>query len=675
MSLLDKLQEVSPSGNLTDADILNFKQREEEERLAGWIRSKVEEIRSSANRIASEGIWMTNIAYLLGYSGVQYNTTTRQFQQTNDAGAYLRQRKIHINKILPTVQNRLAKLCKNPPKYDVLPESNLSQDRDAARLALDVLQAELLRLNADEKRMRLYMWMQEVGHAYLGVYWDDAKGKIITDPLSGEQDFQGDVRLDVISAFEMFPDPLAQTLEDAQYIIRAKVRPIEYFRTHYGEKGRLVKQEDTWLLSAQYESRINSINVRGPLYSNQSVSQKNTAIELAYYERPCKEYPNGRMCIVASGILLENKELPLGEIPFVKFDDVLIGGKYYSESIITHLRPIQDAYNMGVRARTEWVRKLLSGKMIAARGSQLAQESLNDQSGEITYYTPVPNAANGGMPTPLQMPVIPQYAYTEQESLDAQFNEISGISEVSKGNLPSASIPAIGMQLLVEQDDTRIGVVTEKNEHAWAKVGSLVLKCMQKNYILPRKIKMAGKNAWIVKELVGDDISTTDVKVMRGSTLPGSKILKRQEILNAYQQGLLGDPNDQALKDKVLQALEFGDVSDMWEALSIATAQIRRGIDKLEQGELPAFDEGDNHPLWIKEISQYIQQEKFEELDPFIQQQFKICRAAHLEALLQMTGAMPPEEDEEMKANAQAQANEQMAQSNLDQSQIPQEGI
>jgi hypothetical protein len=673
MGLLDKLRDVSPRfGELDEAAVQAHEESEEEKRLASWIRNKVEETRSSANRTASEGIWMTNIAYLLGYSGVQYNSSTRQFQQTNDAGAYLRQKKIHVNKILPTVQNRLAKLCKNPPKYDVLPESNLSKDKDAARLALDVLQAELIRLNSDEKRLELYMWMQEVGHAYIGIYWDVSKGKLIEDPETGETDFEGDCRLDVVSAFEMFPDPLAKTLDDCQYIIRAKVRPIEYFRTQYGEKGALVKQEDTWLLSAQYESRINSINTRGPIQNGQT---KNTAIELAYYERPCKQYPEGRMCIAANGVLLENKELPLGELPFVKFDDVLIGGKYYSESIITHLRPLQDAYNMGVRARTEWVRKLLTGKFMAARGSQLAQESFNDQSGEIVYYTPVPNAANGGMPIPVQMPVIPQYAYTEQESLDNQFNEISGISEVSKGNLPSASIPAIGMQLLVEQDDTRVGVVTEKNEHGWAKVGSLILKCIQKNYVMPRKIKMAGKNSWIVKEITGDEITTTDVKVMRGSTLPGSKILKRQEILNAYQQGLLGDPQDPTIREKVLESLEFGDVSEMWEDLSIDEAQIRRGIDMLEDGELPPIDEGDNHAMWIRELTRYMKQEKFQELEPMNQQLFRACREAHLEALMQISGAMPPEEDEEMKIKADAQATEQSAQSNLNQTQPTAQGL
>jgi hypothetical protein len=437
------------------------------------------------------------------------------------------------------------------------------------------------------------------------------------------------------------------------------VRPLEYFRSQYPGIGEEVKEEATWLLSAQYESRINSINTRGPAQGT-IANIKNTAIEMAYYEKRSRKYPRGRLCVAANGILLENKELPVGEIPFAKFDDVLVGGKFYSDAIITHLRPLQDAYNTVVRMRTEWIRKLLTGKMIAPRGVQIAQESLNDQSGEVFYYTPVPNAVNMGEPHALQMPTIPQYAYTEQQNLDAMFNEISGISEVSKGNLPSASIPAIGMQLLVEQDDTRIGVVTENSEHGWAKVGSLILKQVQENYVLPRKIKMAGDSGYIIKEISGDDLKEhTDVKVVKGSTMPGSRVLKRQEILNAMAQGLLGDPNDPEVKAKVLSWLEFGDVNGMWLDQSLDEAQIKRGIELIEKGQIPPCNELDNHKLWISRLNRYRKGEKYEALTPDIQKLIEVVIEAHVQAQGQLTGAIPQEPSDDMKARAMQSANQQ----------------
>jgi len=88
----------------------------------------------------------------------------------------------------------------------------------------------------------------------------------------------------------------------------------------------------------------------------------------------------------------------------------------------------------------------------------------------------------------MDMPQMPAWAYQEEQKLDEQFNEISGISEVSKGQLPSASIPALGMQILIEADDTRIGVMTEQHEHSYAKVGTFILDYVQRYYKTYRKI-------------------------------------------------------------------------------------------------------------------------------------------------------------------------------------------
>lgn len=626
------------------ASKLKGEQTEDERKLAAHVRSKVEEIRSSANRIAHEGIWMTNIAYILGYDGITFNTASRQFQPINRASAYLRKNRLHVNKILPTLQNRLARLCKNPPKFDIAPESNSTDDTEAARLNLQILTTMWEKVEVNKKRIPLYMWVQECGHAWIKTYWDPALGKAMIDPITGELDFEGDIDIGIRSAFEIFPDPLAKTEDDMQFIIEAKVRKLDYFRARY-EKGHLVKEEGAWLLSAQFEQRINSLNSRGPSQGGLQDSLKGCAIELIKYEKRSSKYPNGRMIICANGILLEDKELPIGEIPFAKFDDVVIGGKFYSEAMTTHLRPVQDQYNETVRRRAQWTRNILAGKYTAPRGANLGQEGMNDESGEIVYYDSVPTAPDGGRPVPLNIPNIPQWAYLEEDKLTAQMNDISGISEVSRGTLPSASIPAIGMQLLTEQDDTRIGVMTEQHEAAWAKVGRHILKFVESNYKLPRKLKIAGPNLqYAVKEITGDMIKgNTDVRVIRGSTLPGSKTLKRQEILNAYQQGLLGDPADPKVREKVLGALEFGDVAEVWQDHGIDMNQIKRGIELLKAGQQVAISEFDNHSLWLIELNRLRKSDKFEEFPPEVQMNIMQQMEDRLQMVVHLSNAdMPP---------------------------------
>lgn len=630
---------------LTEESANEQDQSEAEKKIVDHVRSKVEEVRASANRTAHEGIWMTNIAYLLGYDGVSYNTTTKQFQSVNRAGAYLKKNRIHVNKILPTIQNRLAKLCKNPPRYDIMPESNETEDKDAARLAIQVLMSQWDKLGLNQKRIPLYMWTQECGHAWVKISWDPTLGKPMVNPETGEMDKEGDVRADIVSPFEIFPDPMAKSMEEVlqSWLIQCKVRKLDYFKTHYPEKGDLVKPEEVWLLSAQYEQRINSLNSRGPAQGGTQDQMKNSAIEMVKYEAPSKKYPQGRMIVCANGILLEDKPLPIGEIPFAKFDDIIIGGKFYSEAIITHLRPIQDQYNLVIQRRAEWTRRLLAGKYKAARGSGIAQEAMTDESGEVVYYDPVPNAPGG--PEMLEIPTIPQYAYNEEDRLTQMFNDISGISEVSRGVLPSASIPALGMQILTEADDTRIGVETEGNEYSWARVGSLVLKFVQVGYSMPRKLKIAGPGLdFAVKEISGDMLrDNTDVIVIRGSTLPGSKALRNQEIMNRYQQGLLGDPMDPKVREKVNELTEFGDVEGCFEDYTLDMSQIRRGMEALEKdGIMPIVDEGDNNALWAQELNRYRKGDKFQGLPPELQQAFIQARDQRVDKIVQLT--TPPDQ-------------------------------
>lgn len=623
-----------------------YEQPKEQQDIVDHVRSKVQQIRNTANRTATEQIWMTNIAYVSGFDNVNWNTSLSQFMPNSSAGGFPsnRNRQIKVNKILATIQNRLARLLKNPPQYDVKPESQTVDDKDAARLAIDILNDLWDKQQINTKRIPLMMWVQECGHAYIKAIWDDQLGKEMMDPMTGELAYEGDVRIEVVSPFEVFPNPMAKSFEDVldSWVIQCKVRPLDYFKTHYPDRGDAVKEESVWLMSLQYENRANSYNARTG--SQQNEGEKNCAIEMVKYEARSKKYPNGRMIVCANGILLEDKPLPCGQIPFAKFDDIIVAGKYYSEAVVTHLRPIQDQFNETIRKRAEWTRRLLAGKYSAARGTGIQQEALNDQSGELLYYTPVPNAPNAGQPTQMQVPNIPQWAYNETDALEKYFNDISGISEVSQGSLPSASIPAIGMQLLVEQDMTRIGVMTEQHERSWARVGTLILKLVEEYYQMPRKLKIAGPNrSFMIRQITGEDLhGNTDVYVIRGSSLPDSKALKRTDIMNAYQQGLLGDPQDPRVREKVLGLIEFGDIQGMWEDFSLDMNQIKRGIEQLEQGQMVEVSELDNHAMWVQELNRYRKSDKWDETDPAIQQLFLDTLEEHVKAQMELSNAVPP---------------------------------
>lgn len=620
------------------------------------MRAKLEEVRQSSARIAQEGINLTNIAYLCGFDSIFFDGTTRTFKPISTPSQFIRKNRVHVNRILPTVQNRLARLLKNEPRWDVKPKSSDEEDKDAARLAEQVINQLWDTIGINKKRIPMTMWLQQCGSAYLKFSWDTTLGqrKVYPKPKLAEDgsktgetvyDLQaeGDIRADVCSFFEIFPDPYAKSWDELQYLIQAKIRPIPYFATQYPDRGNLVKEEDCWLNSLTYESRINSLNTTTGTAGNSASQLKNSAIEISYYEKPSVKHPYGRHLIIANGIKLKDDILPIDELPFAKFDDIVIGGKFNGESIITHLRPLQDQLNKGKSMRAAWMNRTLTAKMISARGHNIAQEAYNDQSGEWIKYDPVPNAAE---PHELTQPAIPSYAFEEERTLKDDINDTAGINEASRGQLPSSSIPAIGMQLLVEQDDTRIGVETEGHEYSYADCGRICLKFVDKYYETDRLLKTVGENQeYAVRTFRGTDIRENfDVHVIRGSTLPGSKVLKRQEIINMHQQGYFGDPKDPMVLQNVLSMLEFGDEFQAWKKRALRMAQIQRGLQMIEDtGEQPSVSEFDDHALWLQELNDYRIGEKYQKLPPESQTMILTLMNEHTDWIKELAGMGSPD--------------------------------
>lgn len=632
----DEDSELEPMTSLSE-------QSPDEKRLVEYVKQKIDQVRQTNSRIAIEGVALTNISYLLGFDGVYYDTTYRQFKNI-DPRRKLTRNRYKVNKILPTIQNRLSRLVQNSPKYDVRPETDSSQDKDCARLGVQVIDDILDKQNFTEKQQDLLMNCMQGGVAYLQVLWDPILGKPMVDPedesLTG---YEGDVRIDVLNVLEVFTDPLAKSLDDAQWWIKAKVRKLDYFKDTYPERGQAVKEEGAWLLSSIYDLKSNAMTSVGIVGAQTQEQMKNSAIELIYNEKRSTKYPQGRKIVCASGVLLEDKELPIGEFDLIKFDDILIGGRYNSEAVITHLRPVQDEYNVTRTKMAEWVRKLLAGKFLVAKGAGIGQETLNNDT-EVVEYNMVPNAPP---PTAMSIPVMPSYAYEEVKSLSDEFDFVSGINEATRGIAPSASMPFRGMALLVEQDQTRISVQTSRNEVGYARMASCILKYVGRYYEMPRVLKeIAGEGlGYTVKEFMGSDLNGNyDVVCIPGSSLPNSKALKRQDIINAYQMGILGDPQDPKLRAKVLKMLEYGEVSEMWKSQALDEQQIAKTIGMIEEGKQPPVHEWDNHALFIQELNDYRKTDKFDELDKRSQGILNMCVEQHIQAIVALNNPQIPQQ-------------------------------
>jgi len=102
---------------------------------------------------------------------------------------------------------------------------------------------------------------------------------------------EGDIRVDVSSFFEVFPDPLAKTWKELQYLIQAKVRNISYYPLQYPDKGNLLRGGRMASTPWHTKQGINAINTTSGTAGTSATQLKNSAIELAITKNQSKKIP------------------------------------------------------------------------------------------------------------------------------------------------------------------------------------------------------------------------------------------------------------------------------------------------------------------------------------------------------------------------------------------------
>jgi hypothetical protein len=191
---------------------------------------------------------------------------------------------------------------------------------------------------------------------------------------------------------------------------------------------------------------------------------------------------------------------------------------------------------------------------------------------------------------------------------------------------------------------------------------------------------------YTVLSFVGEDLNgNTNVRVVRGSTLPGSKVLKRQEIINLHQQGYFGNPQDPKVVQNVLSQLEYGDNQEAWKERSLDMAQITKHINMIEQEMKPPVHEGDNHILFYQELNNLRKSDKFDRFSDMSKAILLEVMEDHLQEMVNLaapTTTNAPSMDEQTaaqdhEAELQAQIgtpDDVMAEA-MDQAPIQQEPI
>lgn len=562
-------------------------------------------------RRSLEAQWQLNINFMIGnqYSYIASNNSIRE-----DEKEYFWQEKEVFNHIAPIVETRISKISSNTPSVTVVPASTDESDIESAKLSKEILNSVANRLNLTDLEKTATTWSEICGTAFYKIVWNTNTGRMVATDELGNAIREGDVQVEVVSPFEIFPDNLAcERMEDVKSIIHARAVEIDEVRSQWGID---VDSENVYAFTLDSQSNnLGGLGYNAHINKVANVELKNHCVVIERYIRPTKDFPLGRLTIVAGNKLLFDGDLPYindelnnRTFPFVKQISNYIPGSFFGVSVVDRLIPLQRAYNAVRNRKHEYFNRSVMNVLAVEDGSidteALEMEGLSP--GKVIVYR-----QGSKIPEIMQNPALNLNFDEEEERLLSEFKTVSGVSDMMTDSYANyTNMSGVALELLAEQDITRLATAIDSTKLAVKTLAKYILRLYKQFAVVPRLLKITGEAGevqmyyWDQNEICSDDVvfdASTDTMDSLGQ--------KRTMLLDLIKEGLMYDEEgkfSQSMRKKCLDLLGFG----MWEnAVDIHSLQINRAKEEnitISNNQDVKILPIDDHKIHIDEHTAYI---------------------------------------------------------------------
>ena len=560
--------------------------------------------------------WELNMNFYLGnqYSYISNNGSLGDIEKNY----YWENREVY-NHIAPIIESRLSKLNKIKPRLNIKPFSTTDNDLYSAKLGKAILDSSLEKNKIESLISTALHWSEITGTSFYKITWDNELGDII-GKIEDKTITNGDVKISVCSPFEIYPDSnQCLEIEDCESIIEARAIPVSQINNTWGLN---LTGEEIDIFELGNNSFVSNFSGKSNITKITHSTKHNHALLIERYEKPNKVNPNGKLTIICQDKLLFDGDLPYENglrnsrtYPFVKQVSIKQIACFWGLSIIERCIPIQRAYNSIKNKKHEYISRLATGVLTVEDGS-VDIENLEDEGlapGKILVYR------NGSKPPEFLNPgTVPAEFEKEEEKLLNEINNLACVSDLTTsssipGNLNSGS----ALELLIEQDESRLSLTAEHVRSALKLLGSNVIRLYKQFASTARLSKMCDENGslqifyWNKSNLLSDD-----VVFETNNELEESLSRKKETILNLYDKGLFSDANGKTSnsnKLKILNMLGF----NKWDGYEDINESHRSRANKenLKLITLLIPLEVDDHEIHILEHTKFIISDKGEKED------------------------------------------------------------
>jgi len=617
----DPSQFMAQNVNENRADSLSDKERQE---LLSKLNKMFDTCRKA--RTQFERQWYMNMAFYFGRQYVTWapgasGTMTRLYEP---AAPKWRVRLV-VNKIRPSVRFELTKITKEQPQIYVIPASTEDSDVAAARAGEQIAEYEMSEMKFNRLIRRSVFWALLCGSSFLKTYYDEEQ----MDP-SG---VPGKICVEPVNAFHILA-PLMQEeeIENQPFLIHAMTKDKAWINWRFGKEIPADSSVGSGVLEQQFLSAL-GVNAQNQATSDQ-VYVKEAWI------KPCKDFENGALVSWAGDQILtffEQWPYDVTDFPFAKIDH-LPTGRFYGESTITDLIPLQRELNRTRSQIVEAKNKMAKPQLLAVKGS-VDVNKITSEPGLVILYTPGFNP-----PTPIPLSNLPEYIAEELNRLQQDIDEQTASYEITKGRTPPGVEAASAIAYLQEENDTKFAHTSASLEEATEKVGQQILGYVAQYWDVSRKINVLGENSvYEAKEYSKANINgNTNLRVESGSAAPRSRAAKQAFITELGKMGWI-------TPDKALRYMDMVETGRLYEESQLDARQVQRENHQMTEsaqqfmmqqqmdpmtgqpqvdpmtgqpmGPQPLpINEWDDDQAHVLYHTDYMKTQDFENLDPQIQQ-------------------------------------------------------
>lgn len=486
---------------------------EEEKLLASKWGQKFREA-----MVAKEPFTSRWLEYLNAWDNSLFESITTPSYKTNHVS----------NFIYSTIESMRPILFDQNPQFEAIPMTaegmQYSNDINA------ILDWEWYRSNMQEICLSNSIYTFALGTSIIMLPY------IYKDENNSEID--GDVVPIKVSPFNLYPDPLATCVEDAEYIIYANYEHVNILKRRYPKKADFLHGADI-----QYSELVNDRNENARIDNQVLVLEvwcrDYTLIDIEEdgEKKKKKKYPRGRVITVAPelGLILDDKQNPYetGRFPFFLFKDIDVPFQFWGEGEVKWLmspqQQVNDLYNQIIdnakhTANMQWV---------IDKNAGIPKGELTNRPGLIIRKNPGSEVRRDSPPS------MPMYVHQMIDTLKGDIEVISGVHDVTRGQTPTGIQSASAIQALQEAAQTRIRLKVTLHENALGVLGkewvSRIKQFWKFNRLIPRKVnetknlpqmELIGSEMIPNKPLTGNEPSYDMLEVSPDKQLKHDYIIK-----------------------------------------------------------------------------------------------------------------------------------------------------